>query len=133
MELCESCISILSLLPAGHRTVLLVGYPWRSRPTRLRVILPCSLRLYHACGTHASAFRYLSSRFNYRHSLHNVSTVQSRSLEAHGLFSYTVILLMRTYAFSGRKKKVLAMLSITFLGLVGIIIWVISKELTRLL
>ena len=41
--------------------------------------------------------------------------------------------MLRTHAFSGRQKKILAILSISFLGLVGIIIWVISKELTRLL
>ena len=41
----------------------------------------------------------------------------------------SVILMLRTYAFSGRKKAVLALLSIAFFGLVGVIIWVISKEL----
>jgi hypothetical protein len=40
--------------------------------------------------------------------------------------------MLRTYTFSGRKKIVLGILSATFFGLVGIIIWVISKELTRL-
>ena len=40
--------------------------------------------------------------------------------------------MLRTYAFSGRKKTVLAALSITFLTLVGVIIWVISKHLARL-
>ena len=44
----------------------------------------------------------------------------------------SVILMMRTYAFAGRKKKILAVLSITFCGLVGVIIWVMSKQLTRL-
>jgi len=44
----------------------------------------------------------------------------------------SVILMMRTYAFAGRKKKILAVLSITYFGLVGVIIWVMSKELTRL-
>jgi hypothetical protein len=43
-----------------------------------------------------------------------------------------VILMLRTYAFSGRKKTVLALLSVTLLGLVGVIIWVISKQLARL-
>ena len=40
--------------------------------------------------------------------------------------------MLRTYAFSGRKKVVLAVLSVTFFGLVGIIIWVVSKKLTCL-
>ncbi|KAN0124617.1 hypothetical protein V8E53_015746 [Lactarius tabidus] len=44
--------------------------------------------------------------------------------------SAQLILMLRTYAFSGRKKIVLGILSATFFGLVGIIIWVISKELT---
>jgi len=44
----------------------------------------------------------------------------------------SAVLMLRTYAFSGRKKKVLAVLSIAFLGLVGVIVWVMSKELTRL-
>jgi hypothetical protein len=43
-----------------------------------------------------------------------------------------VILMLRTYAFSGRKKYVLALLSIAFFGLAGVIIWVASKELYRL-
>jgi hypothetical protein len=40
--------------------------------------------------------------------------------------------MLRTYAFSGRKKAVLALLSIAFFGLVGVILWVISRELSRL-
>jgi hypothetical protein len=40
--------------------------------------------------------------------------------------------MLRTYAFSGKKKWVLAILSITLLGLVGFTIWVMSRELTRL-
>ncbi|KAI9443177.1 hypothetical protein H4582DRAFT_1168181 [Lactarius indigo] len=48
------------------------------------------------------------------------------------MLSAQFILMLRAYAFSGRKKKVLAVLSITFFGLVGVIIWVMSKQLTRL-
>ncbi|KAH8997835.1 hypothetical protein EDB86DRAFT_2913560 [Lactarius hatsudake] len=48
----------------------------------------------------------------------------------HVLFAF--ILMLRTYAFSGRKTPVLVALSITYLGLAGVIIWVLSKELTRL-
>ncbi|KAH9172044.1 hypothetical protein EDB89DRAFT_1012893 [Lactarius sanguifluus] len=48
------------------------------------------------------------------------------------LLSAQFILMLRTYAFSGRKTGVLAALSVTYLGLVGVIIWVLSKELTRL-
>ncbi|KAH9062531.1 hypothetical protein EDB83DRAFT_2224088, partial [Lactarius deliciosus] len=43
-----------------------------------------------------------------------------------------VILMLRTYAFSGRKTQVLVVLSITYLGLVGVIIWVLSTEISRL-
>ncbi|KAH8981679.1 hypothetical protein EDB86DRAFT_419289 [Lactarius hatsudake] len=46
------------------------------------------------------------------------------------LLSAQYILMLRTYAFSGRKTRVLVALSITYLGLVGVIIWVLSKELT---
>ncbi|KAH9014491.1 hypothetical protein EDB85DRAFT_861057 [Lactarius pseudohatsudake] len=46
------------------------------------------------------------------------------------LLSAQLILMLRTYAFSGRKTRVLVVLSITYLGLVGVIIWVTSKELT---
>ncbi|KAI9452773.1 hypothetical protein BJY52DRAFT_895754 [Lactarius psammicola] len=56
----------------------------------------------------------------------------------HALFACTIptilsaqfILILRTYAFSGRKKKILAILSITFFGLAGVIIWVMSNKLT---
>ena len=44
----------------------------------------------------------------------------------------SVILMLRTYAFSGRSKKVLAVLSISFLALASAMIWVTSKQLTRL-
>jgi hypothetical protein len=40
--------------------------------------------------------------------------------------------MLRTYAFSGKKKWVLAVLLITLLGLLGVTIWVMSKELSRL-
>lgn len=46
------------------------------------------------------------------------------------MLSAQLILMFRTYAFSGRKNEVLAILSITFVGLVGVIIWVTSKTLT---
>ncbi|KAI9452770.1 hypothetical protein BJY52DRAFT_1418560 [Lactarius psammicola] len=46
------------------------------------------------------------------------------------MLSAQLILMMRTYAFSGRKKKVLAVLSVAFFGHVGVIIWVMSKQLT---
>jgi len=45
------------------------------------------------------------------------------------ILSSQFILMLRTYAFSGRKKYVLAILSIAFFGLAGVIIWVTSKEL----
>ena len=40
--------------------------------------------------------------------------------------------MLRTYAFSGRKRPVLAILLIPFLTLVGVIIWVFSKKISRL-
>ncbi|KAH8992546.1 hypothetical protein EDB86DRAFT_1479677 [Lactarius hatsudake] len=46
------------------------------------------------------------------------------------LLSAQFILMLRTYAFSGRKTRVLVVLSITYLGLASVIIWVLSKELT---
>ncbi|KAH8992551.1 hypothetical protein EDB86DRAFT_1479952 [Lactarius hatsudake] len=46
------------------------------------------------------------------------------------LLSAQFILMLRTYAFSGRKTWVLVVLSIAYLGLAGVIIWVLSKELT---
>ncbi|KAN0135314.1 hypothetical protein V8E53_006879 [Lactarius tabidus] len=42
----------------------------------------------------------------------------------------SVILMLRTYAFSGRKKWVLAVLSIVLLSFVIVTIWVMSKELS---
>jgi hypothetical protein len=44
----------------------------------------------------------------------------------------SVILMLRAYAFSGRKKWVLTVLSITFAGLLGVMFWVMSRELSRL-
>ncbi|KAH9172074.1 hypothetical protein EDB89DRAFT_1014192 [Lactarius sanguifluus] len=46
------------------------------------------------------------------------------------LLSSQFILMLRTYAFSGRKTRVLVALSITYLGLAGVIIWVLSNELS---
>ena len=45
---------------------------------------------------------------------------------------FSVILMLRTYAFSGRKRWILAVLSITLFGLIGVNVWVMSRELTRL-
>jgi hypothetical protein len=55
----------------------------------------------------------------------------------HALYACTIpsilsaqfILMLRTYAFSGRKRTVLAALSITLLTLVGATIWVMSEHL----
>ncbi|KAH9053978.1 hypothetical protein EDB83DRAFT_2521574 [Lactarius deliciosus] len=46
------------------------------------------------------------------------------------ILSAQFIMMLRTYAFSGRNKIVLAVLSITILGLFGAIIWVIGEHLT---
>ncbi|KAH9022328.1 hypothetical protein EDB85DRAFT_375993 [Lactarius pseudohatsudake] len=46
------------------------------------------------------------------------------------LLSAQFILMLRTYAFSGRKTRVLVVLSMAYLGLAGVIIWVLSKELS---
>ncbi|KAF8262830.1 hypothetical protein EI94DRAFT_1742514 [Lactarius quietus] len=46
------------------------------------------------------------------------------------ILSSQFILMLRTYAFSGRKKTILALLLIAFFGLVGVMIWVISKKLS---
>ncbi|KAH9032822.1 hypothetical protein EDB84DRAFT_1676476 [Lactarius hengduanensis] len=46
------------------------------------------------------------------------------------ILSAQFILMLRTYAFSGRKTRILVALSITYLGLAGDMIWVLSKELT---
>ncbi|KAI9437415.1 hypothetical protein BJY52DRAFT_1217584 [Lactarius psammicola] len=40
--------------------------------------------------------------------------------------------MMRTYAFSGRKKRILAVLSTTFFCLAGVLIWVTWKQIIRL-
>jgi hypothetical protein len=48
------------------------------------------------------------------------------------ILSSQFILMLRTYAFSGRKRSILAILSLAFFGLVGVIIWVMSNELSRL-
>ena len=77
----------------------------------------------------------LSSRFNYRCYRRNVSTwthLQYMFLFTSVLVICSVILMLRTYAFSGKKIQILAILLITFFGLFGVIVWVISKELTRL-
>jgi hypothetical protein len=58
----------------------------------------------------------------------------------HALYACTVptmvasqcILMLRTYAFTGRKQTILAALSIFFFGLVGLAIWVMSTQLSRL-
>ena len=43
-----------------------------------------------------------------------------------------VILMLRTYAFTGRKRAVLAALLTSFFTLVGVAIWVMSKKLSCL-
>jgi len=56
----------------------------------------------------------------------------------HALYACTVptmvssqfILLLRTYAFTGRKQPILAALSIFFFTLVGLAVWVMSKQLS---
>jgi hypothetical protein len=44
---------------------------------------------------------------------------------------HLVILMLRTYAFSGRRKVVLVVLSVLFFTLVSYVVWVMSKELNR--
>ncbi|KAI9443167.1 hypothetical protein H4582DRAFT_1164237 [Lactarius indigo] len=46
------------------------------------------------------------------------------------MLSSQFILMLRTYAFTGRRRTILAALSITFFSLVGVAIWVMSTQLT---
>lgn len=56
----------------------------------------------------------------------------------HALYACTVptmlssqfILMLRTYAFTGKTRTILVALSISFFSLVGVAIWVMSKQLT---
>ncbi|KAI9465546.1 hypothetical protein BJY52DRAFT_1209500 [Lactarius psammicola] len=45
------------------------------------------------------------------------------------MLSSQVILMLRTYAFTGRKRTVLAALLVSFFSLVGVVIWVMSSQL----
>jgi len=46
------------------------------------------------------------------------------------MLSAQFILMLRAYAFSGRKRLILVLLSASFLGLVSYVVWVVSTELT---
>jgi hypothetical protein len=43
---------------------------------------------------------------------------------------YPVILMLRSYAFTGRRRLVLAALSISFFSVVSYVVWVMSMELS---
>ena len=91
--------------------------------------VPC-LRCVHYCFA-----SNISSCFHYRCYQLNVSTTMSTcsaSYYSHTFAMFSVILMLRTYAFSGRKRWILAILSITLFGLVGVNIWVMSRELSCL-
>jgi len=45
------------------------------------------------------------------------------------MLSAQLILMLRSYAFSGRRRPVLVVLSISFFSLVGFVVWVVSKQL----
>ena len=95
-------------------------------------------RVCESCGarTFISYLILSGSPLNYRRYLLNVSmnrfTCFFWLLITHLSDISSVILLLRTYAFSGRKKWVLAVLSITFAALDGFMFWVMSRELSRL-
>ena len=85
------------------------------------------------------AHSYVSSNIPHALIIDSGSTMWVRILAharqalIHTFFAMSsVILMLRTYAFSGRKTTVLVALSITLLTLVGVIIWVMSKHLARL-
>jgi predicted membrane-bound spermidine synthase len=63
---------------------------------------------------------------------HELEYVLSRLLITLLFSMSSVILMLRTYAFSGVKKWILAVLSIVLLGFVGVTIWVTIKQLARL-
>ncbi|KAI0300327.1 hypothetical protein BC826DRAFT_671829 [Russula brevipes] len=44
--------------------------------------------------------------------------------------SAQLILMLRSYAFSGRKRPILVILSISFCSIVGFVVWVVSKQLS---
>jgi len=46
------------------------------------------------------------------------------------MLSAQFILMLRSYAFTGRRRLVLAALSISFFSLVGYVVWVMSKQLS---
>jgi len=48
------------------------------------------------------------------------------------MFIMSVILALRTYAFTGKKTVFLAVLSIFFLCIMGVMVWVTTTQLSRL-
>jgi hypothetical protein len=63
---------------------------------------------------------------------HELEHVLCKLLITHLSVMSSVILMLRTYAFSGVKKWILAVLSVVLLSFVGATIWVTSRELGRL-
>ncbi|KAI0304466.1 hypothetical protein B0F90DRAFT_1258583 [Multifurca ochricompacta] len=47
------------------------------------------------------------------------------------MLSAQFILMLRSYAFTGRKKIILAILSASFFGLSGYVVWVLGKQLNQ--
>ena len=118
------------------RTIPLVGsrrWPWA---TLLRVILSPLLCHCYAYGapTCTPVWVFLTICEYCRCYHHNVRAQVHLQYELWLtlVFVCSVILVLRTYAFSGRKKPVLALLSIAFFGLVGVNIWVSTKGIFRL-
>ena len=133
----ESRISILPLLPTCNRTLSLLGSDRWPRTTRLRALLSCTFCLCPTYGAPSHTTRLL---FFVTVSGSQTLSAQCKPEYVHVIgkltstlvFVMSVILLLRTYAFTGRKKVVLAGLSVLFSGIIGATIWVTSTQLSRL-
>ena len=100
----------------------------------MRVILSRSLCLCYTYGasarashiflTHDVIIDVVCTMYAQRCTLASQSVIHIR------VCHHSVILMSRTYAFSRRKKWVLAALSVTFFVLASTVIWVTSTEIT---
>jgi hypothetical protein len=120
---------MVQLLGATHHALRALVFLREPFPTSMRQNLPCEFFFLALCELSLKCL--LRARLRLRCGIKLVQRVCSTSFAMVSAYFKSAILLVRTYAFLGRDKKLLAILCCMFLGVVSYQVYVASSKLLR--
>lgn len=119
-------VSLVSVLPALRLSRRAVGACWGPQQGHLYGGHPTGARVDPAFGTysHPTLFADTQFQFTCSESLPTRSSLSPTHINGNDLSLFTAVMFIRAYAFSGRRRTALAVLSLCFGAIFSVAVWV---------